>query len=80
MSQMAAVGETHAEEFVAGSHERHVDGHVGLGARVGLHVGSFSTKEFTEALDRESLDVMDELTTPVIALAGVAFSLLVGED
>ncbi len=45
VGEVAAVGEIHPEHGVAGLHHREVDGHVGLGARVGLDIGVLGTEE-----------------------------------
>ena len=53
---------------------------VGLGAGVGLHVGVGGAEELAGAVAREVLDEVDLLAAAVVALAGVALCVLVGED
>ena len=78
--EVAAVRERHAEDRVAGLEHGHVDGLVRLRARVRLHVGVLRAEELLHALDGEALGHVDELAAAVVALAGVALRVLVGED
>src|SRR5581483_9574601 len=55
------------------------DGHVGLRAGVGLHVGMFRAEEFLRALDRDGLDDVGRAAAAVVALAGIALGVLVRE-
>ena len=47
--QVAAVREVHAEDGVARLHDREIHGHVGLRARVRLHVGVLGAEELLRA-------------------------------
>ncbi len=47
---------------------------------MGLHVGVFGAEDLLGAIAGEVLDDVGELAAAVIALAGVAFGVLVGED
>src|SRR5256885_4987016 len=80
VGEMAAVGEIHAEHGVAGLEGGHVDGYVGGGAGMGLYVGVLGAKEFLGAVNGELLDFVGVLAAAVVALSGVAFGVLVGED
>ena len=53
--------------------------HVGLRAGVRLHVGVFGAEERLGALDGQRLDHVDVLAAAVVALARIAFGVLVGE-
>src|SRR5690606_4068392 len=55
-------------------------GGVGRGARVRLDVREARAEEFLESVDRDLLDLVDELASAVVALAGVTLGVLVGED
>ena len=77
--EVAAVGEVHAEDGVAGLEQREVHGHVRLRAGVRLHVGVLGAEELLGALDRQRLGHVDELAAAVVALARVAFGVLVGQ-
>jgi hypothetical protein len=78
--QVAAVREVHPEDRVAGREQREVGGHVGLRARMGLHVGMFGAEQRPRAGDRQRLDLVVPLTAAVVATARVALGVLVGED
>ena len=69
----------HITGLVAGFERREVDRLVGLRTRVGLDVDVFGTPEFLGAVDGELFDVVSVLTARIIALAGIAFGVLVGQ-
>ena len=69
MPMMVSPGLSKAEEH----------GLVGLRAGVGLHVGVLGAEQLLDAVDRELLDDVDVLAAAVVALAGVALGVLVGE-
>ena len=77
--EVAAVREVHAEHGVAGLQRREIDRHVGLRAGVRLHVGVVGAEERLGARDGQRLDHVHELAAAVVALAGIAFGVLVGE-
>ena len=52
---------------------------VGLAARVRLHVGEAAVEQLLGAVDGELLGHVDVLAAAVVALAGIAFRILVGE-
>jgi hypothetical protein len=78
--EVAAVGEVHAEDGVAGVEHGGERGLVGLGAGVGLDVGVFGAEQLFGAVAGEVFDDVGELAAAVVAAAGVAFGVLVGED
>ena len=67
------------EDGVARLQQREVDGHVGLRAGVRLHVGVLGAEELLGAVDGQRLGDVDELAAAVVALAGVALGVLVGQ-
>jgi hypothetical protein len=77
VGEMAAVREVHAEDGVAGLQQREVHRHVGLSARVRLHVGVLRAEQLPGARDGERLRDVDELAAAVVALARVALGVLV---
>ena len=79
MGEVAAMGEIHGEDAVAGLEDGEVDGHVGLAAGVGLDVGVLGAEELAGAIEGELLDDIDILAAAVPALAGVALGVFVGE-
>jgi hypothetical protein len=80
VGQVAAHRQGHAHDRVARVEERQVDGEVGRGAGVRLDVRVVDAEQRLGPLDRERLDLVDELLALVVALAGVALGVLVGED
>ena len=79
VGEVAAVGELEAEDAVAGRRDRGQHRGVGGGARVRLHVRVRGAEQALGALDRERLGDVDELAAAVVAAAGVALGVLVGE-
>ena len=68
--------ETH--ERVAGLHQSHEHALIGLAAGIGLDVGEATVEQLAGALDRQLLRDVDELAAAIIALAWIAFRILVG--
>ena len=73
------MGQREAHDRVAGLQQRVVDGGVGLRAGVRLDVDVVAAEELLRAVDGELLDDVDVLAAAVVALAGVALGVLVGE-
>ena len=73
------MGQVQPEDGVARLQQREVDGGVGRGARVRLHVGEAGAEERLDPVDGELLDHVDVLAAAVVALARVALGVLVGE-
>ena len=80
VGEVAAVGEVEAEDGVTRLEDGHVGGGVGLGAGVGLDVDVLGAEELFGAVAGEVFDDVGELAAAVVALAGVAFGVFVGED
>ncbi len=79
VGEMAAVGEVHGEDFVAGLQDGEVDGHVRLRAAVGLDVDVFAAEELLGAVDGELLDDIDVFAAAVPAFPGIALGVFVRE-
>ena len=77
--QVSAVRQAHAEDRVAGLERGEEDGLVRLRAGMRLHVREIGVEELLRPVDRELLDDVDVLAAAVIALARIAFRVLVGE-
>ena len=77
--EVTAVVEAHAEQRVAGLHEREVGRGVGLRARMRLHVGVVGAEQLLRAVDGELLGHVHVLAAAVVALARIALGVLVGE-
>ena len=79
MAQVAAALDGKAQDRVARLEERHERRDVGVGAAVRLDVGKAALEELLGALAGDVLDLVVELAAAVVALAGVALGVLVGE-
>ena len=75
---MAAMGERHSENRIAGLQEGHEDCHVRLSAGVRLDVGMICAEDLFQPLERERFGDVDPLTAAVIPLARIAFRVFVG--
>ena len=71
--------EAQREDRVAGLEQPEVDGHVRLRARMRLDVRVLGAEELLRAVDRELLDLVDDLAAAVVAAAGVPLGVLVRE-
>ena len=76
---MAAGGEIQPHEDVARLQQREKHALIGLGAGIRLHIGEAAGEQLAGALDRELFRDVDELAAAVIAPAGIAFGVFVGE-
>ncbi len=79
VSQVTAVSQVHTQHGVTRLQQGHVDGAVGLGAGVRLHVGVGGTEQLFGALDSQGFNHIHILATTVVALGGVTFGVLVGQ-
>ncbi len=79
MRQVTAVGKVETHNLVARIEASHKYGRVGLRAGVRLHVGPRSPKKLLRAVDGELLDLVHHFTTTVVALAGQALGVFVGQ-
>jgi hypothetical protein len=75
--QVAAVSELERQDRVARIEAGEVDGHVRLRARVRLDIRVVGAEERLGAVDRELLDLVDDLASAVVALARIALRVLV---
>ncbi|MCY1435007.1 hypothetical protein D9M71_510860 [compost metagenome] len=79
VGQVAAVGQAHAQEGVAGLQQCQVYRGVGLGTRVWLDVGVPGAEQRLGAVDGQLFNHIDVLAATVITLARVAFGVFVGQ-
>jgi len=77
--EVSAVRKRHAEDRIARFQHRHVDGLVRLRPRVRLHVGVVAAEQLPGPGDGKLLCDVDEFAAAVVALAGIALGILVGE-
>jgi len=79
VGQVSAVGKIHAQKDSAGLNRGEIRGHVRLGAGMGLDVGVRAMKKLFRALDGQIFRLVHKGATAVIAFAGIAFGILVGQ-
>ena len=80
VSEVPAVRQVQAENGVARLNDRGVRSHVGGRAGVRLHVGVLGAEQLLGAVARQILHHVGKFASAVIAFAGIAFGVLVGED
>ena len=80
VGQMSAVAQVHAEDRVAQIQKTKIYRQIRLGAAVGLDVGVFGAEEPAGPVDGDLLHLIHIDASAVIALAGIAFGIFVGED
>ncbi len=78
VGQVAAGREVQAQKGVAGLHQRHEHGLVGLAAGVRLDIGVFAVEQFLGPRDRDVLRLVHMLASAVVAPPGIALGVLVG--
>jgi len=79
VGEVAAVGQAHAEDGVTRLQQGEVHGLVGLRTAVRLHVGVVRAEQLLQAVDRQLLGDVHVFAATVVALARVAFGVLVGQ-
>src|SRR5208282_673744 len=79
MREVSTMRQIQTKDHVAGLQYRGVGGLIRLRSRVGLHVDVLRAKEFLRPLARQIFHHVDKLASPVIALAGITFRILVGK-
>ena len=77
---MPAVVEVEPHDHVARIEHGRVGGLIGLRAGVGLHIGVFGVEEFLGAIASQVFHDVGEFAPAVVALAGISFGILVGEN
>ena len=79
VGQVAAGGQAHAEDGVARLQQRQEHRLVGLRAGVRLHVGEAAVEQLLGAVDGQLLGHVDVLAAAVVAPAGIALGVFVGQ-
>jgi hypothetical protein len=80
MGQVAARIQVEAHEAVARLQQREEDRLVHLAAAVGLHVGKLRSRTASWRVRWRGFDLVDIFAAAIIALAGIAFGIFVGQD
>jgi hypothetical protein len=79
VGQVAPVVETHGQDGVARLEQGLIDGQVGRGPGMGLHVGVLGTEERCGPPTGQFLDLVDDLIAAVVAPSRISLGVLVGE-
>ena len=77
--KVSAVGKIHTQNGIAGLQVGKVGGHIGLAARMRLHVGIGAIKQLHGSVASQIFRNIHKFATAVIALARVSFGIFVGE-
>ena len=80
MGQVSAVGQTHAHHGITGLQQSQLNRHIGLSARMGLDIGKFRAKQRFCPVNAKLLDLIHHMTAAIVALAGQALGIFVGEN
>ena len=78
MREVTTMCQIQTHELVSGVEHSQKDGSIGLSTRVGLYVGPFCTEDLLQTVDSDALALIHHFAASVIALTGIAFSILVG--
>ena len=79
MGEVTTVCKVQSHEFVARVEHGEEYGCISLCTGVRLYVGPFCAENLFQAVDGNLLTLVYYLTTTIVALAGIPFSILVGE-
>ena len=79
MRQVTAVCQIQTHKGITGLHNGKEYGHIGLGTRVGLYVGVGCAIELADALDSQTLHLIDHLATTVVASGRITLGIFVGQ-
>ena len=71
--------EVQTHEGVARIEAGEEDSCVGLCTGVRLHIGILSAEQLADAVDGQLLDLVDDLTAAIVAMARIALGILVGK-
>ena len=77
VSQVPTMGKAHTEHSITWVEQRHVHSGVGTRTRVRLHIDIGRSEQLLSPVNRQLLGDVDKLAAPVIALARIAFGILV---
>lgn len=80
MCQMAAHGEVQAEDGISRLQDGQHNCGIRLGAGVRLHVGVGAVEHLFDAIDGQLFGFIYDFTAAIVAAAGIAFSIFVGQD
>ena len=79
VGEVSAVSQVKTHECVTGLQACHEHCHIGLRARVRLHIGELSPVEFLETVDGKLLHLVHYLAAAIVAGSGITFSIFVSQ-
>ena len=79
MGQMAAMVQVHSHYGIPRLQHRNKRRHIGLGARMGLHVGIITAEQLLCPLNGQIFHHIHTFASAVIAFSRIAFRILVGQ-
>ena len=79
VGQVPAVGQVEAQHDIARVEDRKIHGRIGLGPGVRLDVGVVGPEEFLGPIAGEVFGHVDEFAPAIVAAAGVAFGVFIGQ-
>ena len=80
VGQMAALRQVHAHDSIAQIQQSKINCQIGLCTGVGLNIGIFCAEQLAGTLDGNVLHLVHIDTAAIVALAGQALGVLVGQD
>ena len=80
MGKMPPSSQIHSQDAISGLQGSEIDCHVSAYPGVRLHIGMLRPEELLRALDSQVLDDIHVSVAAMVALAGIPFQGLVGED
>ena len=80
MGEVTAMIEAETHDGVALFKKCEVHAQIRVGTRVRLHIGVLGAEELLDAVACDVFDLVDDLVAAVVALAGIALGVLVGEN
>ena len=79
VGEVTAIRQAHTQNGIAGGTQGQEDRRVRLGAGMGLHIGIGGAEQCLGPLNGEGLGLVHVFTAAVIALAGIALSVFIGQ-
>ncbi len=80
VGQMAAVGQVHRQDRIAGFENGEVHRHIGLRTRMRLDVYVVAVKEFLRTVPGQVFRFVDDVAAAVVPVCGIALRVFVRED
>ena len=79
MGQVSAVSQILSHDGITGLQHSELNGHIGLGAGMGLYIHVFTAEDFFRALDGQLFHLIHAFTAAVITFSGISFRVFIGQ-